>query len=254
MTAGDKIQVDYTGISKTYDDYRSYPDDVIKRIIELGQIGRGQKVLDLGCGTGNISRQIKNNVDADFIGVDSSLDMLKVAKSKSLEVLGSDIDNRHLPFCDSSFDSIVGAYIIHQIKNLHFMLSECWRVIREGRLVLLTSSQKQIEDQHPIMKEFFPSYINVDKSRFPDIDRIYSLLESMSFKEISHEEVTVANLPIDREYLQKVKNKYVSTYHLIPQNEFNSGVAKLEAFIINSRQPQFRDWRATIISGSKILN
>jgi ubiquinone/menaquinone biosynthesis C-methylase UbiE len=251
MTASSSTEVNYADISKIYDDYRSYPDGLIKKVIELARISRGKKVLDLGCGTGNIARQIKNNIDADLIGVDVSPAMLKVAKDKSLEVVRTDIDNQQLPFRDSSFDTVVGAYVIHQIKNLNFMLSECYRVLRDGILVLLTSSHKQIEEQHPIIKDFFPSYVDIDKGRFPDIDRIDYLLRSLSFKDIQHEEVTVANIPIDHEYLQKVKNKYVSTYHLMPESEFENGVAKLEAFIMNSHQPEFRDWHGTIICGLK---
>jgi len=248
------MAVNYTDISKTYDSYRSYPQDLIKRIIELGRISRGKKVLDLGCGTGNIVSQIKNIIDADLIGVDVSLEMLKVAKSKSLEVIRTDIDNQQLPFRDGSFDTIVGAYVIHQIKNLNFLLSECYRVLRNGALVLLTSSHKQIEEQHPIIKEFFPSYVSIDKSRFPDIHKIDDVLGSSGFKDIKHEEVTVANIPLDNEYLQKVKNKYVSTYHLMPEGEFENGVAKLVAFIKNSGQSEFRDWHGTIVHGMKIIN
>ncbi len=251
MTAGDRTQVDYTGISKIYDSYRSYPDDIIKRIIELGRIGRGKKVLDLGCGTGNIAWQIKNKIDADLVGVDISLDMLTVARSKALDVVRIDIDNQKLPFRDGSFDTVTGAYVIHQIINLNSILSECYRVLRKGVLVLLTSSHKQIEDQHPIIKDFFPSYVDIDKGRFPDIDRIDYLLKSLAFQDIKHEDVTVANIPIDYEYLQKVKNKYVSTYHLMPEDEFENGVAKLEDFIINRNQLESRDWHSTIITGLK---
>jgi len=253
MTAKSHTEVSYTDISKTYDNYRSYPERLIKTMIELGRISQGKKVLDLGCGTGNVARQIKNIIGADLIGVDASLAMLKVANSKSLEVICTDIDNQQLPFQDSSFDTVIGAYVIHQIKNLNFMLSECYRVLRDGVLVLLTSSHKQIEDQHPIIKDFFPSYIDIDKSRFPDIHQIDYLLNSISFKAIKHEEVTVENIPIDYEYLQKVKNKYVSTYHLMPEGEFENGIAKLEAFIINRNQPQFRDWHGTIIRGLKTI-
>ena len=134
------------------------------------------------------------------------------------------------------------------------MLSEIYRVLRDGVLVLLTSSHKQIEDQHPIIKDFFPSYIDIDKSRFPDIHQIDYLLNSISFKDIKHEEVTVANIPIDHEYLQKVKNKYVSTYQLMSEGEFENGIAKLEDFIINRNQPEFRDWHGTIIRGLKTIN
>jgi len=251
MTAGNRAQVDYTGMSEIYDSYRSYADDVIKKIVELGQISPGKKVLDLGCGTGNISYQIKNKINTDIIGVDVSPAMLKVARSKSVEVVLADIDNQQLPFRDSSFDTVVAAYVIHQIKNLNFMLSECYRVLRNGVLVLLTSSHKQIEEQHPIIKDFFPSYVNIDKRRFPDINRIDTVLESLSIKDIAHEEVTVSKIPIDKEYLEKVKNKYVSTYHLMPQNEFENGIARLEDFVKNSNQLEFRDWHGTIISGLK---
>jgi methionine biosynthesis protein MetW len=254
MTASSSAEVNYADISKTYDSYRSYPDGLIKRIIELGRISQGKKVLDLGCGTGNIARQIKNNIDADLIGVDDSLAMLKVANSKSLEVICTDIDNQQLPFRDSSFDTVIVAYVIHQIKNLNFMLSEIYRVLRDGVLVLLTSSHKQIEAQHPIIKGFFPSYVAIDKGRFPDIDHIDYLLESLAFKDIKHEEVTVENIPIDYEYLQKVKNKYVSTYHLMPQSEFENGIRQLEAFIMNRNQPGFRDWHGTIVCALKTVN
>ena len=248
------MEVNYTDISKTYDDYRSYPESLIKKIIALGSISQGKKVLDLGCGTGNMASQLRRVIKADVIGVDASFDMLKVAKGKSLEVICADIDNQRLPFRDGSFDTVIVAYVIHQIKNLAFLLSECYRVLRDGVLVLLTSSHKQIENQHPVIKVFFPSYIDIDKGRFPDIHRVDYLLGSLGLKDIKHEEMSVENIPIDYEYLQKVKNKYVSTYYLIPQSEFENGVKQLEAFITNMKQPEFRDWHGTIIRGLKTVN
>ena len=148
------MEVNYTDISKIYDSYRSYPESLLKKIIALGRISQEKKVLDLGCGTGNIASQLRTAIKADVIGVDASFAMLKVAKDKSLEVICADIDNQQLPFRDGSFDTIMVAYVIHQIKNLEFLLSECYRVLRDGVLVLLTSSHKQIENQHPVIKDF----------------------------------------------------------------------------------------------------
>ncbi|MBC8274549.1 MAG: methyltransferase domain-containing protein [Chloroflexi bacterium] len=248
------MEVNYTDISKTYDSYRSYPESLIKKIIALGRISQGKKVLDLGCGTGSIASQLRTAIKADTIGVDASFAMLKVAKDKSLEVICTDIDNQQLPFRDGSFDTVIVAYVIHQIKNLAPLLSECYRVLRGGVLVLLTSSHKQIENQHPVIKDFFPSYIDIDKGRFPDIHHIDYLLDSLGLKDIKHEEITLENIPIDYEYLQKVKSKYVSTYYLIPQSEFENGVKQLEAFITNSKQPEFKDWHGMIICGLKTIN
>lgn len=254
MNAGSHTEVNYTDISKTYDNYRSYPESLIKKVISLGRIRRGRKVLDLGCGTGNITWQLRKLVKADVIGVDVSFAMLKVASGKSLQVVCTDIDSQQLPFGDGSFDAIIGAYVIHQIKNLSFMLSEAYRVLRPGVLVLLTSTHKQIENQHPIIKDFFPSYVDIDKSRFPDMPKIDYLLDSLGFKDIKHQEVIVENIPIDYEYLQKVKSKYVSTYHLMPQSEFDNGIKQLESFIMNRNQPEFRDWQGTLVCGLKTVN
>jgi ubiquinone/menaquinone biosynthesis C-methylase UbiE len=248
------MEVNYTDISKTYDSYRSYPESLLKKIIALGKISQGKKVLDIGCGTGYIASQLRTAVKADTIGVDASFAMLKVAKEKSLQVVCTDIDSQQLPFCDGSFDTVIVAYVIHQIKNLKFLLSECYRVLRDGVLVLLTSSHKQIEAQHPVIKDFFPSYINIDKGRFPDIHHVDYLLNSLGLQDIKHEEIKLENIPIDNEYLQKVKNKYVSTYYLIPQDEFENGVKRLEAFIANSKQPQFKDWHGMIVCGQKTIN
>lgn len=245
------MNVDYSTISKIYDKYRSYSRHIIDKIIELGEIKEGTKILDLGCGTGNVSSQLLDVVKERIIGIDLSIPMLEAARGKSLEVLCADVDNLRLPFSDGLFDVIIGAYVVHQVKNLGLLLSDCHRVLRAGTLVLLTSSHKQIERQHPVIKQFFPSFVNIDKARFPDIPRIDCLLISAGFTNIEHREVIMENLVMDEEYLQKVKNKYVSTYYLIPQSEFETGVKGLEAFIKSKSQPELREWRGTLIRGRK---
>jgi len=245
------MNVDYAEVSKTYDDYRSYPEDVINRIIEFGKISEGMRILDLGCGTGTVACNLLKLINAEIIGVDISLPMLQVAREKSLEVIYANADNGWLPFADNSFNAIIGAYVIHQINDLPLLFSECYRILCDGVLVLLTSSHKQIEAQHPVIKQFFPRCIDIDKSRFPDIRKIDYLLKSAGFKDSEHEEVMVENIPIDQTYLQKVKNKYVSTYHMLEQKEFQVGVKRLESFIKSRRQSDFRERRGTLICGRK---
>jgi hypothetical protein len=50
-------------------------------------------------------------------------------------------------------------------------------------------------------------------------------------RSIKHDEVSVERTALDQEYLDKVKSKYVPTYHLLPQDEFDLGVRKPEDFI-----------------------
>jgi ubiquinone/menaquinone biosynthesis C-methylase UbiE len=247
----ESVRVRYTDISKTYDKHRSYSESEIKEIINFAGIKSGIKVLDLGCGTGNVAAGLQQFIDASIVGLDISFPMLSVAREKSLEVICADASHGRMPFRDGSFDAIIGGFIIHQIENLDNLFAECYRILRRGVLVMLTASHRQIERHHPVIKRFFPSLIEADKARFPDIPEIDRLLNSAGFTDIKHQETGVRRTPIDEEYLKKVKGKYISTYQLLPQSEFEAGVANLETYIRNLKQPETREWQGTLISGRR---
>jgi ubiquinone/menaquinone biosynthesis C-methylase UbiE len=244
------MKIDYSNISKTYDSYRSYAYSEIRQLIRFGKLENGMKILDLGCGTGNLSTQLLKCVKVDITGIDKSFQMLKKAKAKALQGLRVDADD-DLPFNDHSFDVVIGAYVIHHIKNRMALIAECFRILRDGSLIFLTSSHDQIERLHPVIKEFFPSLIELDKKRFPKISELDFLFKTVGFKNIKHEELIISKIPIDAKYLEKVKNKFVSTFYLLSENEFNKGIGKLEAFIKNNKEPVYRDWWGTMIYGEK---
>jgi ubiquinone/menaquinone biosynthesis C-methylase UbiE len=243
--------VDYSTISKTYDKYRGHSPLLIKNICEFGQIGNAMRILDLGCGTGDAACQLKDQDNLDVIGLDKSRPMLEIAASKAVDVVCADVDISLVPFRDSSFDRIISIYVIHHISNLERLFEECFRVLRYGYVVLLTSSHAQIRNQHPVIKDFFPTCIDIDLARFPDIPVVDQLLHEAGFSELSHRDITLGGLPIDEKYTEQVKNKFVSTYHLLEQKEFEEGVKRLETFIAGSPKPQQREWRGTLILGKK---
>jgi len=209
------------------------------------------RALDVGCGTGNLASQLLDMMSLNMVGADISLPMLKIARGKSLEVVCTDAANNRLPFRDNYFDTITATYVIHQISNLKLLFSECHRIIRDGTLVLLTSSHEQIENEHPVFKRFFPGAIDIDKAQFPDIPVICDLLATVGFRDIKHKPVLGDSIVIDEEYLRKVKGKYVSTYRLLPESEFEHGINELEIYIKNLSQPESATWRGTLIHAQK---
>jgi SAM-dependent methyltransferase len=245
------MSIDYTDISQTYDEYRSFSKHRAEKVAEFGGIREGMKVLDVGCGTGSLASHLLDLLSLDMVGVDISLPMLRVAKNKSLEVICTDAAKNSLPFRDGYFDIITATYVIQQISSLELLFSECYRVLRDGALVLLTSSHEQIENEHPVFKRFFPGAIDVDKARFPDIPVICDMLVNAGFRDIKHEPALGESIPIDKEYLRKVKGKYVSTYRLLSQREFERGVTGLETYINSLSQPEFVEWQGTLIYGRK---
>jgi len=244
------VRIDYADISQRYDSFRSFPDALRRRVVELGGIGRGTRVLDLGCGTGNAAAALRADPGAEAVGMDRSQAMLEKALSKGVPVIRADADTQPLPFRSGAFETVIGIYVLHHIRDLSGLMRECRRVIGRGHLVLLTAGHAQIEDQHPAIKRSFPSFVRVDKARFPDIPEILRLIHEAGFDHVDCQEFGADRVPLDRAFLEKVKNKYISTYELIPQDEFEEGVRKLEEYIDGLEAPEYRRWRATLVRAS----
>lgn len=55
-----------------------------QRLLEQAAIGPGQRILDLGCGTGTLAIMVKSaNPGADVLGLDADPDILALARSKA---------------------------------------------------------------------------------------------------------------------------------------------------------------------------
>jgi len=101
---------DWGRVSSDYAKYRDiYPEEFYRRIIEIGLCTKGQRVLDLGTGTGVLPRNLYR-YGADFIGVDISENQIKQARLLSKEA-GMKIDYvvasaENFVFPDNSFDVV----------------------------------------------------------------------------------------------------------------------------------------------------
>jgi ubiquinone/menaquinone biosynthesis C-methylase UbiE len=88
----------------------------------------GKKVLDYGCGVGQVGRIVKAR-GGDVIGIDISDKLLEVA-SKYIKVKKADGEN--LPFEDNEFDYVMAFMVLHIMDDLDKDLSEIYRVLKPG--------------------------------------------------------------------------------------------------------------------------
>lgn len=215
-------------------------------------IKNGMTILDIGSGTGNVSSKLRRLTESHIICTDYSLDMLAKARGKQLPAVCADADKQFLPFKSASIDVVVGAYFIHQINNIQHLFEECYRILASGAILILTSSHYQIDHFHPVPKKFFPSCASIEKSRFPDIVPITKALGSAGFNDIKSDDVLIEKNEINREYLEKIKNRYVSTYYLMTESEFMNGVRMIEDSLANNNEIEIIEWRGTLISAKKL--
>lgn len=121
--------------------------DLLKEICVVAEIKAGQKVLDLGSGTGNLSVLLANS-GAKVIGLDYSLEGIEIHKSKGgSEVVHHDL-NEKLPFEDSAFDVVVSNNVLYTIsrEKRGKIINEVSRVTKHGGKVVISNI---IEDFNP---------------------------------------------------------------------------------------------------------
>jgi len=107
-----------------------FVDVLEKRTIrELCGVRRGNKILEIGCGTGHFSAYFEE-LGAEVVGLDTSPEMLKMAKDLrgDLRVDFSRGNAYHLPFDDNSFDLVAMITTLEFISSPGKALEEAFRV------------------------------------------------------------------------------------------------------------------------------
>jgi ubiquinone/menaquinone biosynthesis C-methylase UbiE len=133
--------------SKTFDDRRfNYFRLMQKKLVSSLNLKEGQRLLDLGCGTGWAVRYAAGLVHerGEFYGIDISPKMIEKAEASS-----SGFNNVHfsitsaeqLPFDDNFFDFIICSNSFHHYFNPDKVLSEVYRVLKPGgRIYILDAT------------------------------------------------------------------------------------------------------------------
>lgn len=94
---------------------------------------RGKRVLDVGCGTGDLTRAALRAGAAEVIGTDFVPGMLTAAREKCpVHAQFVQGDALRLPFPDASFDAVVNAFLLRNVGDLPAALREMVRVLRPG--------------------------------------------------------------------------------------------------------------------------
>lgn len=108
--------------------------------VRLLGVAPGELVLDVGCGSGALTRTLAQRIapGGRVVGLDTSAALLKVARELADEAgLGGVIewkegDCRALPFPNASFDAVVAATTLSHVPDVGRALAEMVRVTRPG--------------------------------------------------------------------------------------------------------------------------
>lgn len=192
--------------------------DLLNRVLSMGvdnlwrrkglsMFSKGNKglLLDLGCGTGDLSRMSFKYGFKKVVGADFSIGMLQKGAGKNthfpgISFCGSDAEK--LPFRNSVFDACCIAFAIRNFQNRDTALREILRVLREkGELMIIEFSMPGNPLLEAVYKFYFfkilpfigglisgnfraYSYLPESVSRFPAVETFRQMILDCGFSHV----------------------------------------------------------------------
>lgn len=123
-----------------------------RRTVRMADVRPGDHVVDVACGTGDLTLALARAGPARVTGVDFTYEMLPIAGRKTLRrrAAGCPVtyvtgDAQALPLADACCDVVTIAFGIRNVQDVSAALGEFRRVLRPGgRLVILEFSQPSV--------------------------------------------------------------------------------------------------------------
>ncbi|MGI8835977.1 MAG: bifunctional demethylmenaquinone methyltransferase/2-methoxy-6-polyprenyl-1,4-benzoquinol methylase UbiE [Pyrinomonadaceae bacterium] len=170
------------------------------------------RILDVACGTGDLSLALDAGTEAEVMGLDFCRPMLEIAAAKSkdrgLTIPFVEGDALNLPFGDQSFDGVSIAFGLRNLASLEEGLRELLRILRPGGTVaVLEFSRPQAPILRPLFRLYFTKilplfgglisgsksayqYLPDSVARFPDQSSLAEMMKGIGFTEVTFQNLT----------------------------------------------------------------
>jgi trans-aconitate methyltransferase len=166
-----------------YDHHHAFVTEYGKALLDLLAPKHGETILDLGCGTGDLTYQISQR-GANVIGVDNSEAMIASAREKYPDITFILADARHLNL-DFKCDAVFSNAVLHWIKQPIDVLQSVWNILLpHGRFVAEFGGKGNVhliqqEIEHVLAQA---GYQTASPWYFPSIGEYASVMEQVGFR------------------------------------------------------------------------
>ena len=179
----------YDRIGSDYNTTRKADPYLVGRLLHHLDARADGKYLDIGCGTGNYTIALHHK-GLEFIGVDPSERMLKVARQNCSTIDWRKGTAEDIPLESGAVDGIMGSLTLHHWANIDQGIAALWRVLKpQGRIVLFTSTPAQMSGYW--LHHYFPIMLRDSMKQMPSYELLESSLIKNGFTELSTEKYFV---------------------------------------------------------------
>lgn len=129
----------YDGVAATYERVHAPRfAEPARDLVALATIGPGERVLDVGTGTGVVA-EAAAAAGGSVVGIDPSLGMLGIARELRDEIPVAAAQAIDLPFRDRTFDVVTAGFVLAHFARPETALYDLHRVMRAGGRLAVSS-------------------------------------------------------------------------------------------------------------------
>jgi SAM-dependent methyltransferase len=179
----------------------------------------------VGCGTGNYITALATDQGCRAYGLDPSAGMLARAQALPESITWVQGKAEQLCFVQGTFDLIFSVDVIHHVSDRAAFYHEAARILCAGGWLCTVTDSEEIIRKREILSGYFPETVEKELARYPCIAQLEAWMAAAGFGFL---EVVVVEAPYEITDAQPFHDKAYSSLHLISENAWRAGVARLE--------------------------
>ncbi len=181
-----------------------------RRVVEkLGPlVAHESRILDVACGTGDLSIALFENIGAGVTGLDFCRPMLERAARKQPRIAFVEGDALRLPFDEGVFDAVTIAFGLRNLSSVERGLSELQRVLKPGGWAAILEFSKPVVPGFRSLAAAYCTrllprigglisgsrsayeYLPDSVARFPDQETLSAMMSDAGFADVGFENLT----------------------------------------------------------------
>jgi methionine biosynthesis protein MetW len=172
---------------------------------------KNKKILDIGCGNGDLARMLTDK-EIEVYGIDISSKAVSKTKKFMTKFYELDLNEDNLPFKNQTLDIVIASEIIEHLFAPEKLLKEIHRVLKKGGLAVITTPNFLYWGNR---LKFLEGWFDYEKTGIFDESHVHFFTYSSLKKEIKNSGFKIIkenHVYAGGDWLNKIKCKYPSLF------------------------------------------
>jgi len=179
---------------------------VVRKLKPL--LTKDARVLDVGCGTGDLSIELFEKTAAQVTGLDFCRPMLTLARAKAPRLAFIEGDALRLPFADASFEGLTIGFALRNLASVEDGLGELLRVLKPNGVVAILEFSQPVGGLFRRLVGFYNrrllpriggllsgsrgayEYLPDSISKFPNQETLAGMMRAAGFEDVRFENLS----------------------------------------------------------------